>query len=435
MTAPRMPDLGPGSGVRRLLRRVWPGGPRTWAALPRRLRPTAMHTGRLTVAGVLGYVLTVLLTDGTVDLTGALTALLVCQASTLSTIRMGMVRVGAVVTGVLVAVLISSQVGLTWWSLGLAIATSLLLAKVFRLGDQALETPISAMLILSAGGQEIAVATRLITTLIGAGVGVGINLAFPPQIPTRAAISSVRWVAVELADGLDRMAEGLALAPVLRADVERWLDSVRRVSGSIARASNLVETVRDARKLNARALGSRSLEPPLRSGLDRLEQCQTGLRNLLLLMVEAAPEGFTRDDGYGEDVRVAFSVVLSDVAECLRTFGDLVAAEARGDVDEVERQLEQALETLGETRAVLTELMMVDPAETGQWMLRGTILAGVEQVLVLLAVGVRRRERERWPGAPPAAALVPLVREALPDWRGQRRSSRPTQRARSQEPS
>ncbi|WP_392467577.1 aromatic acid exporter family protein [Arsenicicoccus cauae] len=401
--------------------RVWPGGPTRWRDVPRRVRPTVMQVGRLTVAGVLAYLLTVALTEGAIDLTGALTAILVCQASTLSSVRMGAVRVGAVLTGVLVAVAVSSMVGLTWWSLGIAIGSSLILAKVFRLGDQALETPISAMLILSAGGQELAVETRVVTTFIGAFVGVGINLFFPPTIPTRAATSSVRWVALELAEAVDRVADSLATTPLVRQDCEQWLDEVRGLSSRVARATTLVQQVKDARRLNPRALASVSAEPPLRTGLDRLEQCQLAVRSLLLLMAESAPpEG--KDDGYTEEVRVAFSVVLSDVADCLRAFGDLVASEAGAEIGDVEEQLEQTLETLGETRAVLTELMLVDPrSETGQWMLRGSTLAAVQQVLNVLAVDVRRREREHWEStARVTVPISPLLRDALPDWRSQR---------------
>ncbi|TNC18343.1 hypothetical protein FHE66_07885 [Georgenia sp. 311] len=67
---------------------------------------------RLTTASVLTYLLTVWLVDGPIDLTGALTALLVDQASASTSPRMGIVRVGAVLTGVLVAVVLSSWVGL-----------------------------------------------------------------------------------------------------------------------------------------------------------------------------------------------------------------------------------------------------------------------------------------------------------------------------------
>ena len=114
---------------------AWPGRPDRWRDVPRRLLPTL---GWITPAHVRGggsaYLITLVVTDGAVDLTGALTALLVMQASAYSTLKMGAVRVGAVLSGVLVATLLSTWVGLTWWSLGAAIAASLLLGKVLRLG-------------------------------------------------------------------------------------------------------------------------------------------------------------------------------------------------------------------------------------------------------------------------------------------------------------
>ncbi len=88
---------------------------------------------RLTSAAVIAYLITLVVTEGAIDLTGPLTALLVVQASAYSTLKMGAVRVGAVLSGVLVATLLSTWVGLTWWSLGAAIAASLVLGKVLRL--------------------------------------------------------------------------------------------------------------------------------------------------------------------------------------------------------------------------------------------------------------------------------------------------------------
>jgi uncharacterized membrane protein YgaE (UPF0421/DUF939 family) len=82
---------------------------------------------RLTSAAVVAYLFTLVLTEGAIDLTGALTALLVVQATAYSTLKMGAVRVGAVLSGVLVATLLSTWVGLTWWSLGAALAAGLVL--------------------------------------------------------------------------------------------------------------------------------------------------------------------------------------------------------------------------------------------------------------------------------------------------------------------
>src|SRR4249919_901165 len=118
---------------RRLASLAWPGRPTRWRDIPRRLRPTADNVVRLTTAAVVSYLLTLALTSGAIDLTGPLTALLVMQASAFSTLKMGAIRVGAVLAGVLVATLLSIWIGLIWWSLGLAIAASLILARIFRL--------------------------------------------------------------------------------------------------------------------------------------------------------------------------------------------------------------------------------------------------------------------------------------------------------------
>ena len=138
----------------RLANLAWPGRPTRWRDVPGRLRPTAVNVFRLTTAAVLSYLITLALTSGAIDLTGPLTALLVMQASAFSTLKMGAVRVGAVLAGVLVATLVSIWIGLTWWSLGAVIAASLVLAKILRLGEQAMEAPISAMLILGVTSPE-----------------------------------------------------------------------------------------------------------------------------------------------------------------------------------------------------------------------------------------------------------------------------------------
>src|SRR5690625_7775428 len=88
------------------------------------VRPVRVWVTRLTTASVVAYLLTVWLIDGPIDLTGALTALLVTQASATASLKMGVVRVGAVLTGVLVAVTLTSWVGLSWWTLAAAVASA-----------------------------------------------------------------------------------------------------------------------------------------------------------------------------------------------------------------------------------------------------------------------------------------------------------------------
>jgi hypothetical protein len=403
--------------ARRGLGRIDVDGSR-WRAAARRAGLSLTTVARLTTAVVLAYLLTVALTDGPLDLTGPLTALLVVQASAYSTVRMGIVRVGAVVTGVLVAVALSAWVGLSWWSLGVVVAASLLLAEALRLGEQTLETAISAMLILGVGGQEIAAETRVVTTLIGAAVGVLFNLVLPPPVPTRAAADEVREVAADQAAVLASAGAAMSAHPVTKQQVTEWLERSRGTAALVARASARVEEVRDVRWLNARAIGTADVAPVLRSGLTALERSQFAVRALLEMMLREAPEHPTSGGGYGEEVRPAFAVVLEGAAECLATFGALVQAEVEDTEADVERNLEESLDAARETRAVLTELMLVDArGDTGLWMLRGSVLAAVDHVLEPLEVEHRERLSRRWTRPRGAGGVLPmalLVREMLP---------------------
>jgi hypothetical protein len=402
----------------RLATWAWPGRPSRWRDVPGRLRPTLTSVLRLTTAAVLSYLLTLEVTEGAVDLTGALTALLVLQASAVSTLKMGVVRVGAVLSGVLVAILLSTWIGLSWWSLGAAIAVSLLLGKVLRLGDQALEAPISAMLILGVTNYDIAAEIRVLNTLIGAGVGVAFNLIYPPAMPIRRAGRALLRVAEAAAAPLDAAGDALATGPVTREQIESWLDRVRTATRRVADATDAITALKDSRPLNPRALGTVDIEPVLRTGLDTLEHCLMAVRSLFLVMLTQLPSQQHEPDPYGDELRAAFAVVLHDVADCVRAFGSMVVAQAENREEETEQALAESLDILRETQAILTELIMVDAQEnTGSWLLHGSILAAVEQVLAQLNLENRARVHNAWKeeqARRPLAQLPSIVQGVLP---------------------
>jgi hypothetical protein len=397
---------------------AWPGRPDRWRDLPRRLLPALGTIGRLTAAAVIAYLITVVVTDGATDLTGALTALLVVQASAYSTLKMGAVRVGAVLSGVLVATLLSTWVGLTWWSLGAAIATSLLLGKVLRLGDQALETPITAMLILSVTNHDIAADIRIINTLIGAGVGVALNLIYPPAMPTASAGRALLRVVEAAAAPLDAAADAMVAGPVSRADLVALQDPLRAATRRVAAARDVINSLKDSRRFNPRALGTIDVEPVLGTGLDTVEHCLLDIRSLLTVIAAEIPAEESPDDSLGEELRAAFAVVLHDAADCVRAFGGLVVAEAEEREEEVEEALAESLEMLRETRAILTELMMVKAQDdSAAWMLRGPVLAALGQVLTRLDLEERARLHRTLKDEQlrrPLAHLPPMIQSVLP---------------------
>jgi len=156
--------------------------------------------------------------------------------------------------------------------------------------------------------------------------------------------------------------------------------------GDIESAAASVEAVEQSRKLNPLALARATVHPGLQEALGRLDRCLAAERALLSVMAtEESSPGGARDGQVASDLRRAFAVVLDDVASGLRSFAELIDAEyGLSNVERVDEVLHQTLEIVRETRAVLTELMLidVDPREqTDLWMLQGSVLAAVEHVL------------------------------------------------------
>jgi uncharacterized membrane protein YgaE (UPF0421/DUF939 family) len=374
------------SWLRRSLWWIWPDLPASWAELPARLQPAVGQIVRLTVAAVVAYLVANAVSPGILDLTAPLTALLVVQASTVGTLLMGLVRVGAVLTGVLVAVGIASSIGLSWWSLALVIAASLLLAKVLRLGEQSLEAPISAMLILAVSAPGLAAEVRVVNTLIGTAVGIAFSLLVPVAIPNAAAGETVRRVARSQAALLAEIAHTLGDRSPHPEEIQAWLEWVRHVRGEVDDASAAVQRVEESRRLNARALAVANVHPVLRSVLDRLDRCLAAERAMLVVIEQEAVASIPESqEPSGAELRRAFAVVLDDVATGLRAFGDLVRAQyGGGRVDRADEARAATLEAVREARAVLTELALldIDPRQhTDLWMVQGTVLAAVEQIL------------------------------------------------------
>ena len=361
------------------------------------------RTARLTFAAVLAYVVAVaVLHEPTPPLTGPLTALLVVQATLFSTLNAGFRRLASVVSGVLISVVLTNVMGLTWWSLGIVIALALLVGHLVRLEEHLLEAPISAMLILGVSSTaDTAASYRIGETLVGAGVGILVNVLLPQPVRTGSAGVAVERVATDAAALLDRVGDELPQG-ASREQAYGWLADFRSLSHRVDAADRAIVELAESRRLNPRAVGRVDPTPILRSGLDALEHSVVSLRALFRsiadgLREEAAEDSAPETRGYDADLLEAFGGLLHDLAGSLRAFGALVRAEADPNHPGTDTALAEALDSLRETRAFLTELLLVDArADPTLWLLRGSLLAAVERVLRELDLDERRHRRQQW---------------------------------------
>jgi hypothetical protein len=412
-----------------------------WLRQLRARGPAAVtRAGRLSSAAVASYLVAQSAVADPRPVTAALTALLIVQVTLVGTLADTLRRILSVLVGVGVAILVASVAGFTWWSLGALVAVGILLGQVLRLGAHLMEVPISAMLILAAGGAGVQATDRIAETLVGAAVGVLINVLVPPHTRTRSAGAAVAEFADSLAALLERVARSIVERPVTRDEAREWLYEVRSIGGDTARVDRVLTEAHQSRRLNPRAVGTADPTPDLRNGLDALEHTAVALRAVFRSVADGAGtvEEDEADDpalrSADEDLRAVFATLLTDLARSIRGFGALVRAEAERAGEPHTAELAEALDGVREARARLTELLLVDPGDaTDLWQLHGSLLAGVDRVLAELDVEehARRRERRRraaaelrTPASHAAERLRSSTRRVVADSRALRRSRR-----------
>lgn len=401
--------------LRDWLRKIWPGLPSGVSDLRGALGAAVEDVGRLTVATVLGYLLTVKLLPAPVDLTGALTAMLIVQASLRGSFRAGMVRVVAVLTGISVAMVVATFVGLHWWSLALVVFAALMMARVLRLESGSLEAAISAMLILGSAGAEVAAFTRFANTLIGTAVGILLPLLWPRRVRIPDLTRDLKEISARLSEVFGDTASHLKQHPMTKDEASRWLRATRHITPLVSSATTTLDEAADVQRYNTRQIFNADVVPLVRNGLEAMERSLLSSRNLFRIVETAAPEQRTPDDGYGDYVRPALASVLDGLSRVIKTFADLVESDAIGDAAEAEQRHEAAMVDARAATANLTELMRVDTGQTKLWLLRGTILSAIENILAELDLTAYRVFRDEWRAsqlgrALPAGSIGPHIR-------------------------
>jgi uncharacterized membrane protein YgaE (UPF0421/DUF939 family) len=370
--------------------------------------PVVAQTLRSTAAAVIAYQAAVWLTPEPAPLTAPLTALLVVQVTLYATLTTGIRRVNAVVAGVLIASAFSSLVGLSWWTLGLTILTSLVIGRFVRVDEFVPEVAISAMLVLGVHRVADTAWDRIVETLIGAGVGLLFNLLFAPPVWVQSAGESIEALSRRMGRLFrDMGAELSGHTPVERAAGR--LHEARRLDHDIVEVDASLRQAEESLRWNPRVREGLLSRVVLRTGLDTLEICAVVLRVLARTLTDLAKE--RRDESlFPEDVAVALNELLRHVSIAVESFAVLITTQVSANAEEAEDGLSRALEASGVHRETVAHLLLDKVREhPRQWQLHGALLAEIDRILDELDVEKRsirlveeldrysREQRERFP--------------------------------------
>ena len=387
-------------------------------------RAPGLRTAKTTLAAVVAFAVAERLETSPDPVLAPLTALLVVQLTLYQTVAHGWERIASVTSGVLVALGVANVVGLTWWSLGLVVAVSLVIGRLLRLGPHLPEVAISAMLVLAVGGSGAGYAAtdRVYETLIGAAVGIVVNLVIAPPLYMQPAGEAIADVSRRLADLMRGLAGAIA-AGWSRADADHWLEEARGLGGLVARADRVLARAEESARLNPRGARAREVQPRLRTSLTALEHTYVSLRSLCRAMLDRAY--FVAEDEpaatYTPEVRSALAEALLAAADAVER---VVGVTARTPAPEIARlEVLAHLDELRRRRDRLSLLLRVDPTvDEGAWQQHGALLAALDRIRVEVEAAVRLRQ-EHWRPAPLTERQRRAVRRVV-DSRRRRRQER-----------
>lgn len=364
-----------------------PGGPKTALTDPkaaltaeverRRARPRSILIVRAGIAAAVAFVIAQWLHCAPAPVLAPLTALLVVQATVQDTLVSGLQRLLSVSAGVVLAATLSSVIGLTPLTLGVAVVAALVLGKVLRLGPNVVEVPISALVILAVHGQAAQAHLRIGETIVGTLVGIGANLILLPPVYLEPSVRAVRDLAMQTQELLLMMSLGVRDGWSSER-AQTWLASSRALSDSTIAARAILERGEQSARFNPRGRPSRIAWPELTDALTAQEHVVYTLRGVCRSLADR-----DRAEGAGclpDSARLA-------LAETLEPLSDGVLLVAPWLIDEpgdpvARPELAHVLERARTARDGLRRALVVDAVETPQmWQANGALLALLDQLL------------------------------------------------------
>ncbi|KUN86269.1 FUSC family protein [Streptomyces griseoruber] len=348
--------------------------------LRRHREPAVVQAFRSAAAATIAYVVALRLSPEAAPLTAPLTALLVVQVTLFATLTNGVRRVNSVVAGVLVAIAFSQLVGLTWWSLALLIVASLAVGNLVRVDEYVPEVAISAMLVLGVTTVGDTAWARIVETLIGAVVGLAINLLLPPPVWIEEAGESIEGLARRLRQLMLRIGEEAAGRPAVEEAAAR-LHEARRLDHDIVEVDAALRQAEDSLRLNPRVREGLLHRVVLRTGLDTLEICTVVLRVLARTLTDLAKER-EPDPLFPEETGEVVERLLSELADAVVSFAVLVTTHVSLNADAAEARLTAELRQAVATRDKLAQLLLERlQRDARQWQLHGALLTEVNRML------------------------------------------------------
>lgn len=314
------------------------------------------------LAMVFAWGLSSILLAGDLPVFATIAALLIVQPSITQTLGRAFERSLGVIVGVLFAYATTLWFGTNEWIILTVTTISVFLAWALKFTPvTAAQIPISVMLVLVVGVADLNYAfNRIVETLLGAAVGIIVNIAIAPPVRIEPAQYAIIDFGEEIAATLDRLAVALK-RPLSRQQREELLIESRLLKPMEIKAHVLLDEASETLTFHPRQSKHRVL---LNQNKDLFTRMQ---------LLSARTMGMTRafHDHYEESLST--EDILSEIAEELRRAAHDLRLLTKGlsaDEDEADQ--------IGEP--ILTSPVVIIRPHPEHWILLGSLMEDLRRI-------------------------------------------------------
>ena len=291
---------------------------------------------RISLATTVSYLLAHAVSGSALPVFAPITTLFVVQSSPFSTLGMTAQRVLGTGLGVLVATVYVSWVPITWWSVFLALVTSLLIARMLPTGLVGqLQIPVATVFVLALGPGDLSVDLwRVADVVLGGLVGVAAVFVFPPRPRLAQAHAALASYAGELTAFLREMATepGTHTAPLPEDTRHAFIGTSRRLRTTAGATREAVAHALESALFNVRARGVS----------DELDLLERELHWLTRIAIQSRALSGAIDRLY-DRAGVAPALPVHLMRGLMAALADLVEAVARDGIDEDAHAISDAM--------------------------------------------------------------------------------------------
>ena len=238
------------------------------------------HIARVAIAATVAWLIATNLSQSTLGIFAPITTLLVVQASPWSTLAISAQRIVGTGLGVLGASVWVNLLGLSWWSFGLGLVISLVVARLlpFSLGGQ-FQIPIAVIFVMALGpGSMEQDLWRVLDVGIGGVVGIIAVLVWPPKPPLSRYLTTLAQYRDDIYDVLIAIRDESGTD--VHSRVHNYIPKARDLRDGAVTAREQLAQVSQSTHVNLRAGNLRSQIPQLALSLRRLLRFAIQVRGL-----------------------------------------------------------------------------------------------------------------------------------------------------------